>query len=152
MNAERVGSFFWLAVGLISLYCSFHLGLGDLWEPRSGFLPFLAACFICFMAVIVLLQSHLQKKEVQAILSNLWAGVDWHRPLIITLLALGFILVLEWLGFILSSFLLMFILFKWEEKLSWGKAILIPVVTVTCTYMFFGFILKASLPRGMLGF
>jgi putative tricarboxylic transport membrane protein len=104
------------------------------------------------MAMIVLLRSLLPKKEIQALLSDLWAGVDWHRPLIITLLALGFILVLEWLGFILSSFLLMFILFKWEEKLSWGKAILIPVVTVSCTYLLFGFILKASLPRGMLGF
>ena len=152
MNAERVGSFFWMAVGLISLYGSFHLGLGDLREPSSGFLPFLAACFICFMAGIVLLQSLLPKKEVQARLSNLWAGVDWHRPLIITLLALGFILVLEWLGFILSGFLLMFILFKWEEKFPWGKAILIPVTTVGLTYLLFGLILKANLPRGVLGF
>jgi hypothetical protein len=57
MSAERVGSFFWAAVGLISVYGSFHVGLGTLREPSPGLLTFLAGCFISNMAVIDILKS-----------------------------------------------------------------------------------------------
>ena len=152
MNVERVGSLFWLALGLISIYGAYHLGLGTLREPGSGFLPFLAGCFVGLVAVTIFLQSLLQGKKAGSKLSELWGGVDWHRPLTITLLTLGFILLLELLGFILCGFLLMFILFRWGEKMSWGKSILIPLLTLSFTYFLFGFILKANLPRGIAGF
>jgi putative tricarboxylic transport membrane protein len=152
MNAQRLGSLFWLAIGLISIYGSLLLGLGTLHEPGSGFLSFLAGCFMCIMAVVVLVQSFIQGDEVRAKLASLWEGVNWRRPLIITLLVLGFILFLEKLGFILSSFLLLFILLKSVEKFSWSKAILIPVLTMGCTYLIFDFFLKATLPKGFLGF
>lgn len=152
MNAERVGSLFWLAIGLMSFYGSFLLGLGALHEPGPGFLPFLASCFVCLMAIIVFLQSLVQKKEAAVNLSALWAGVDWHSTLIITLLLVGFIVVLEWLGFIPSSFFLLFILFRWEGKMSWTKAIAIPVVTLSITYLLFVVFLKSTIPKGILGF
>jgi putative tricarboxylic transport membrane protein len=152
MNANRMGSLFWLAMGLISLYGSYYLGLGKMREPGSGFLPFLAGCFISLMAIIVLLQSFTPRKEARAKLAALWEGVNWRRSLIISLLILGFILALEKLGFILSSFMLMFILFRWVEKFSWSRAIFIPLVTLGCTYLLFDFFLKATLPKGILGF
>lgn len=152
MNAQRWSSLFWLAVGLISLYGSFHLGLGSLHEPGSGFLPFLAGCFIGIMALIVFLQSVIRDRGVQSKIAALWAGVNWDRPLIISLLILGFVLVLERLGFILTSFLLMFSLFKWVERLSWAKAMIIPGLTLGLTYLLFDVLLKATLPKGILGF
>jgi len=152
MNAEQAGGFFWAAVGMISVYGSFHLGLGTLREPGPGFLAFLAGCFVFFMAVIDILQSIFLKKKDWAKLSALWAKVNWHRPLILLLLTLGFLLVLERLGFILSGFLVMFSLFKWVERMSFGKAIIIPVVTLSLTYLVFGFLLKLNLPKGLLGF
>ncbi len=152
MNAQRLGSLFWLAMGLISIYGSLLLGLGNMREPGSGFLSFLAGCFICIMAVVVLGQSFIQGQEGRAKLASLWEGVNWRRPMIITVLVLGFVLFLEKLGFILSSFLLLFILLKSVEKFSWSKAILIPVLTMGCTYLIFDFFLKATLPKGFLGF
>ena len=152
MNAQRLGGLFWLAMGLISIYGSLLLGLGSMREPGSGFLSFLAGCFMCIMAVVVLVQSFIQGQEVQAKLASLWEGVNWRRPMIITVLVLGFVLFLEKLGFILSSFLLLFILLKSVEKFSWSKAILIPVLTMGCTYLIFDFFLKATLPKGFLGF
>ncbi len=152
MNAERVGVFFWAAVGLIVVYGSFHLGLGTLREPGPGLVSFLAGCFIFSLAVIDILLSILLRKRDWTKLSTLWANVNWHRPLIILLVTLGFILVLERLGFILSGVLVMFCIFKWVERMSWGKSIMIPVVTLSLTYLVFGFLLKSNLPKGFLGF
>ncbi len=135
MQAERLGILFWLAVGLISIYGSTRLGLGALREPGSGFLPFIAGCFISLMALGFLLISFLRRREAQIKLS--WADVHWHRPLVISLLTLGFVLILERLGFILASLFLLFTLFKWVEKFSWRSAIFIPALTLGLTYLLF---------------
>ena len=152
MKTEQAGSLFWLAAGLISIYGSIRLGLGVLREPGSGFLAFLAGSFLSVMALILFFRSFLKGGGVLAKVSALWQGVNWRRPVIVSLLILGYIIFLERLGFFISSFLLIFVIFKWLENFLWKKAILIPALTVGFTYLLFGFILKASLPRGMLGF
>jgi putative tricarboxylic transport membrane protein len=152
MNADRVSGLFWLAVGLFTIYGSIRLGLGTLHEPGSGFLPFLAGGFISLVAMIVFLQSFIRWRGVPLNLTVLWKDVNWHRSVIIGLLTLGFIIALEGLGFFLTSFFLLFLLFKWVEKFSWGKAIIIPVLTLGVTYLLFNILLKATLPKGIFSF
>ncbi len=152
MSAERVSVLFWLTVGLISIYGSIHLGLGTLREPGSGFLSFLAGCFICLMAMIVFFRSFLSGERFQVKISTLWEGLRWHRPITIALLTLGYILALERIGFLLSGFLLLFVVLKGVENLSWRKALLIPFSTLGVSYLLFHFILKATLPKGIFGF
>ncbi len=152
MNADRVGSIFWLAVGLISAYGALQLGFGNWHEPGSGFLPFLAACFVTFMALIIFVQSFMRGRTLEKGLSALWKDVNWRRPLSIALIILVYIFVLESLGFLLTNFLLLFLLFKKVEKLAWIKAVVYPALTVTISYVLFHVILKSTLPRGFLGF
>ena len=77
-----------------------------------------------------------------------------HKPQrrAIGLLTLGYILALEKIGFLLSGFLLLLVILKGVENLSWRKAILIPFSTLGASYLLFHFILKATLPKGILGF
>jgi len=151
LNTDRVSSLFWLALGLVSMYGSAQLGLGTLREPGSGFLSFLAGGFISLVAAIIFLQSLIRWRGLPLNLKDHWAGVNWHRPLTIGFLTLGFILLLERLGFFITSFLLLFLLFRYVERLSWGKAILIPVLTLGVTYLLFNVFLKSTLPRGIFG-
>lgn len=152
MKADQVSSLFWLAVGLIAVYGSFLLGLGRLKEPGPGFLSFLTGSFISLIALIVFFRSFLRGRGLQVKLSVLWLGVNWKRPIVITLLALGYILALERLGFFLTGFLLILIMLKGVENLSWSKAIIIPVLTLGGAYLTFGIVLKSTLPRGIFGF
>jgi putative tricarboxylic transport membrane protein len=152
MNADRVSSLFWLLLGLITIYGSVQLGLGTLSEPGSGFLAFLAGCFISLVAVGIFLQSIIRFRGKPLQIRAHWAGSNWHRSLIIGFLTIGFILALERLGFFITSFLLLFCLFKVVERLSWGKAVAIPALTLTATYLLFNVVLKSNLPRGIFGF
>ncbi|OGP48173.1 MAG: hypothetical protein A3K30_02365 [Deltaproteobacteria bacterium RBG_13_51_10] len=152
MQAERVGALFWLAVGLISIYGSTRLGLGVLREPGSGFLSFLAGCFISLVAIIIFLQTFFREQGAQSKLKALWAEVNWRRPATVSLLTLGFILVLERAGFLLAGFFLLLTLFKWMEKFSWKKALIIPAITLGSAYLLFNVFLKATLPKGFFGF
>ena len=70
----------------------------------------------------------------------------------VALLILGYILVVERMGFLLTGFLFLFVILKVVEKLSWEKAIFVPICTLSVSYFLFIFFLKANLPKGILGF
>ena len=152
MNTDRVSSLFWLALGLVSMYGAVQLGLGTLREPGSGFLAFLAGCFISLIALGIFLKSFILWRVVRLDFASLWMEANWRRPAVIGLLVLGFILALERLGFILSGFLLLLVLFRVVEKFSWKKALIIPALTLGFAYLLFNVFLKATLPRGFLDF
>jgi len=152
LNTDRVISLFWLALGLVSMYGAVQLGLGTLREPGSGFLAFLAGCFISLIALGIFLKSFILWRGVRLNFAPLWMEANWRRPAVIGLLVLGFILALERLGFILSGFLLLLVLFRVVEKFSWKKALIIPALTLGFAYLLFNVFLKATLPRGFLDF
>jgi len=152
MNAERTGSIFWMIAGAITSYMSFRLDLGTFLEPGPGLFPFLAGCFVSFMAVIGLLQSILRRNDPQTGISTVLAQADWHRPLVVVLVTIGYVLCFERLGFILSAFVFMIILLKWVERMPWGKTVMISAVTLGLSYGIFVWILKVNLPKSVLGF
>ena len=152
MNTDRVSSLFWLALGLVSIYGATQLGLGTLREPGSGLLAFMAGAFVSLIALGIFIKSLIQWRSIRLDFAPLWSEAIWRRPAIIGLLTLGFILALERLGFILTGFLLLLVLFRWVERFSWKKALIIPAVTLGFSYLLFNVFLKATLPRGFLNF
>ncbi|MGQ9695739.1 MAG: tripartite tricarboxylate transporter TctB family protein [Thermodesulfobacteriota bacterium] len=151
MKADRISPIFWLAFGLLSAYGSVKLGLGTLREPGSGLLAFLASCFICLMAIIVLTQAFLGRGFLEQV-STLWAGTSWRRPLKVGMILLAYLFSLERLGFVFTSLAILFVMFKMVEKLSWIKAIVISTSISLGTFYMFTKILKTTLPRGFFGF
>jgi len=152
LKADRVSSLFWMAIALGFIGGSFRLGLGTLEEPGSGLLSFLAGSCLALMALILFVQSFARGKGPPSKISALWEGMKWHRPVIIGLVLLGYILALESLGFILCSLLLIFFTLKALENFSWGKAALISVMASTFSYLIFSVLLKVMLPKGIFWF
>jgi putative tricarboxylic transport membrane protein len=152
LNTDRVSSLFWLALGLVSMYGAVQLGLGTLREPGSGLLAFMAGAFVSLIALGIFVKSLIQWRGIRLDFAPLWSEANWRRPAIIGLLTLGFILALERLGFILTGFLLLLVLFRWVERFSWKKALMIPALTLGFSYLLFNVFLKATLPRGFLNF
>ncbi len=133
------------------MYGSFKLGLGGVQAPGSGFLGFLAGAFVTLMALIVLIQSFADR-EGQGKLSDLLKESRWQRPVMVALLTLAYIMGLERLGFVLTSLLFLLVIFKWVEKFSWPKTLLVTGLSVGFSYLLFHSFLKASLPQGIMGF
>jgi hypothetical protein len=104
------------------------------------------------MALLVFLQSFQSGQRLKHGLSALWKGVYWRRSLAVGVLTLAYILALETLGFSLSGFLLMAIIMRGLERLSWKQTLTISIVTLAVSYVVFKVFLKATLPTGILGF
>jgi putative tricarboxylic transport membrane protein len=152
LKSDQVSSIFWLAVGSIVIYASIRLGLGKLQEPGSGFLPFLAAGFLCLTALVLFFQSLLKGKRFQSKISTLWEGVQWRRPGFIGLLLAAYILAMERIGFLLTTFIFLAVMFKGAENLAWWKAAFLSALVSGGAFLLFDTLLKATLPKGIFGF
>ena len=152
MNAERVGSLFWLLFGAAAVYGSLDLGIGTMSAPGSGFLTCVAGSFVSLMALLLFVQSFKGDPAAQARVADLRVSCNWWRAIAISVLIIGFILAFETLGFVLGSFILLLVIMRWLEGLSWTTSLLVPIVAIGCTYLLFKTILKISLPAGIFGF
>jgi len=132
------------------MYASTQLSLGSFREPGPGFFPFIAGCFFSLLALLIVISSFIPGKGRKSKVSSLWKGVNWRRPLTAGLLILCYIFMLERIGFLLTSLILIFLMLRWVEKFSWWKALLISASASACTYLLFHTLLKANLPIGIL--
>lgn len=152
MNAERIGSLFWLILGAASVYGALDLGVGTMEKPGSGFMAFVGGCFVVAMALLIFIQSYRADPRSHKQVSSLWEGVNWWRSVAIVLLTLAFIFSFETLGFFICSFFLMAIIMRWLEDMPWKTSLITPLVAVAATYGLFQTVLNISLPKGIFGF
>ena len=146
---DRYTSLFWAVVGVHIAFKGYELGLGTLKIPGSGFLIFWGGSILLGLSLILLAQSFTPSSQ-DAKKKELWKGVQWSRGL--KLIAALFVctLVFKWLGFILSTFLLIFFLSKALKPQKWGTAFSFSAITTALCYLVFGVLLDTQFPQGIL--
>lgn len=136
-----------LLLALFSLYVcieSVRLGLGTFQRPGPGFLPFSAGATLGVLSLALISLAHFGRTEKRE---------AWQNPghvLMVFLALLGFTLLVEWLGFILSAFLLVWFLLKIVEGRGWGFSVGVAMVVAGASYVIFDVWLRAQLPAGFL--
>ena len=137
----------WLALAGLAALGSWRLEVGSLHSPGAGFLPFYAAILFGALAFVSLLQD---LKDMAGPASEIWGGVRWGRWLAMVASLFIYVAILDWLGFMLATFLLMLVLFRLLEPYRWTTVILFSLLTMGSAYLFFVVLLDSRLPRGSL--
>jgi len=126
-----------------------HLSFGSMRVPQTGFFPTVLAILLLILAAILFGQGFVGEEPGRGpdkILTEGWSRIG------LTLAAMiAFALVLESLGFLLSTFLLMILLLRAIESQRWSKVVVVAVLTAIASYAIFGWILGIPLPGGVLG-
>ncbi len=149
MRLDLASGAFWLLFSIVAVLESYRLHLGSWQKPGSGFLPFVAACFLGVLSLILFLQSLAAwKKTTQK--EGWLPSKGWTKAAFVLLLLLGYALGLERLGFLMTTFLFLFLLLKSIEPQTWGKTILFSLLVSFLSYVLFQTWLKAQLPAGLL--
>jgi hypothetical protein len=104
------------------------------------------------MALLVIIQSYREDPKVATRVTDLWKGKKWKRAVAITILIALFILSFETLGFFVCSLVLLIVIMRWLEGLSWKLCLLVPSIAIGSTYVVFKFFMNISLPAGIFGF
>lgn len=144
---NRIAGLFIVALSLaIMYYSAFTLRLGTLRNPNSGFVPFVCATVMLGCAIVYVLANLGADENPQP----LWAQGAWKRPLLAVLLLLGYALLFEPLGYVVST--LAFAV-AWQaivERANWKVIAIFGVTSTLFMWALFEKLLRVPLPGGIL--
>ena len=78
--------------------------------------------------------------------------INWKAITLTLVYFFGYILILEYIGFIIATILFVGIILKSIEKKGWFLATWVSLVMALASYYVFKVWLQAELPKGFLGF
>jgi putative tricarboxylic transport membrane protein len=149
-NNDQRSGLFWFAIGLAITAYSGKYGLGSLSSPGPGFLPFLSGLAIAGLALVVFFQQFFKREREDV--RDLWQKGHWPTVLMVLGSMALYTLLLDFLGFLLDTFLLIAFLLRVVEPMDWKKCLVGALGTAGASYIIFQLWLKAQLPTGFLGF
>ena len=151
MSADKGTSLFWLFVSVVVSIAAFRLGLGKLNAPSSGFVPFGAAVLLGLLSIVCFLQAMMREKT-GAKAEPLFRGMLWHRVVFACLALLAYARVIPFLGYNITTFLLMAFLFWITGRQRVWRVVLYSLGTTVITYYIFSKSLNLQFPVGPFGF
>ena len=124
--------------------------LGSWRYPGPGFFPFGTGIFLGLLSITVFWRARSSKPQET---EESWYPKERWMVLILVLIALfSYAILLEILGFLMSTFLLLFFLFRVVEPQRWVVAAGGSLLASFSSYVLFEFLLHIRLPRGFWGF
>jgi putative tricarboxylic transport membrane protein len=147
---DQTSSLFWLLVSVAVFLESIRLGVGSLHNPGRGFLPFGTSGILGILALILFIQASFRKETEQRV--PLFAGTMWKRIVFVMAVLWLYAWVMPTLGYLISTFILMLLLFWVLEKKKIGWVFTSSVLSTLLTYVIFSKWLNCQFPDGLLGF
>jgi hypothetical protein len=122
--------------------------------PGPGFVPFLAAIVLGFLSIGVLIKSITGENNKSEGTISLSYG-NFKEIVLLSAVLVGYALLLNTLGFILSMSSLMVFLFRGQGKRGKVKKWLMPIwlglLVTLVSYFIFSYLLGLQLPKGVFG-
>jgi putative tricarboxylic transport membrane protein len=149
-NPDQTSSLFWLIIGIGITFGSLKYGLGTLQSPGAGFITFFAGAILSLLSVGLFISSF-RGQEPRRGLGILWKGLEAGKVIYVLSLLVVYALVLKYLGFLVSTFLLLALLFRVKATYRLLKIIILALLITAGSYLLFEVWLKVQLPKGILG-
>jgi putative tricarboxylic transport membrane protein len=147
---DQISSLIWLGFALYICTESLRLPLGSWRDPGPGFLPLASGVFLGVLSGVSFFQARMRATDESR--GGWYSPERWKSLLLILAALFGYALVLDALGFLVSTFILLLVLFRFVEPQKWFVAIGGGVLASIICYAVFELWLKTQLPRGILGF
>lgn len=146
-NNDRITSLLLALLGLYVAFEGYSLKLGSLQNPKPGFTVLWAGIILAGLSLSLFIKTF---RSPEAIGISPWKGVQWQKGLKIIVYLIIYVFVFHWLGFLISTFTLLLLLFKSLESQRWSIALLLSVVTTILCFFIFGYFLELRFPQGIL--
>ena len=148
MKRDSIIAIFWLLLSCYFAYASYQLGLGAGGRPGAGFFPFGTALGIGVIALLRLIGVNRDASEAKPATR----ADEWRRISAIVAGMLAFALLLDLLGFVICTFLLLAFYLKMVAAQPWQRTLIFAGASAVGAHLFFDVLLRAQLPRGLLAF
>jgi putative tricarboxylic transport membrane protein len=140
-------SLFWLVFSIFICFGSIRLKIGTFHNPGTGFFPFLAGIVFAGLSLILLIQSLVAGEDVEGILGK----VRWKNIIVVLICLVVYAVVLEKLGFMISTIFFIGVVLRVIEKKRWSLVVSVSVSATLVFWVIFQYWLQSQLPKGIFG-
>jgi putative tricarboxylic transport membrane protein len=141
-----------LVVGFGFVAGGLRCGLGQLTSPGAGFFPLLTGSVMSLLSAALLVKSILQRDRTGQE-ESFWLRPGSSRKVLAALACLVFyLLALDFLGYIVTTFVFILSLFRWINGKRWTTSLLAALILSAGSYLLFKTGLGVSLPMGVIKF
>lgn len=114
--------------------------------PGPGLWPICISIIILLCAIVLLIKQFKKKNEDEKI--DIWNN-NTKRVYLCMLILSIYVAVLNYLGFIISTIVMLFIFINWFAKKKWYFTLVISVVVTLSVYYIFKYVLNVSIGFGI---
>lgn len=150
MRNEIIGLLFWFLFALYIAVESYRLDLGRFNEPGAGYFPFGAAALLALISLSLLVKTLRKRKLNKTELAVPGERLNWQDLIVTFLCMLAYIWFFNSLGFVLCTFVLMFILILVVGRSTLPISLVAAFLITAASYLLFETLLDADFPRGFL--
>lgn len=145
---DTISAVFWFVLAGAVCYGASLLGLGGAGAPGSGFILFWSGLILAILSLVILANSFRAASETPHMLGS----IRWPKVFLILGALVLYGLLLERVGFILTTFLLLTLLLGISDEAKWPTVLSLASGAALGSYALFDLWLQIRLPGGILGF
>ena len=142
----------WIVVGGVICILSLQYGLGSFRAPAPGFVAFLSGILVGGIGAIMILSQNLamsRAKETTPVGGQAISAVPWGRLTYTMAFLIAYAILMDPVGYIVSTFLAMFgLFFDWKKK-NWFWSGFFSITVSLSSYIVFEVWLRCQLPHGI---
>jgi putative tricarboxylic transport membrane protein len=142
--ADIAGSLILILVGIVAIIGAIGLHVGTPTEPQPGFFPFMSGAFILVLSSIILVQGWLGRGNRPAKFGEV------RRPALLVVALIAFVAVLEPLGYLITSLIIVALVLRIMGIRSWRVLLTTSFAMSIGTFVLFDRLLGIALPVGIL--
>jgi len=150
-NPDQYSGIFWILLGGAITVSSFFYGVGSFSTPGPGFITFGAGAILTALSLVLFISSARSKGTGQT-LRSLWEGRKTGKAFYIVGLMAAYMLLVTPLGFLISTFFLLILLFRVQASYPLKTVIFLSAASTIASMVVFDVWLGVQLPRGFMGY
>ena len=147
-RGELIIGIIWMGLGILIAVSSYKLKLGTFKQIGPGLMPFVLGIILLLCSIPIIMQSLRERKEGGGGIEG-WGGRNLKTVGIIMCFLILYGIVLNRIGFILTTLIVFLPLYKIAGIERWRTAFIASILTVISTYVVFHVILEVQLPLGI---
>jgi putative tricarboxylic transport membrane protein len=145
---DRICSVIFFVLAGVLIWQSLLIPVGRFGKPGPGFLPLMIGVMLALLSALLWIEAGLRKPSQARVAFFVGEG-KWPSVLLTVSLLLAYALLIEFLGFILCSLLLLLLLFRFVGRQKWWLVLTETVLVTLAAHVIFKVGLKVQLPGGL---
>ena len=127
------------------------LPLGNVRNPGPGFYPLWLGIILGGMSIALIWRTARRKEGARTLRDILAEKVRWEKVLWVLIALVLYATLMDFLGFLIATFLLMAFLLRFIEPQPWRTVLMWTLIGSLGSYLIFDMWMKLRLPKGVLG-